>query len=143
MRDPGYSLREFHDDMVACFPELRLYLAVSTEELKEPSLEEVSHSLFGRFSTRQTSTSGRSNIEEYQRTIGALFAVYWFVRLDIDGKVSLCFGVDSKWLEKYPHSDEQVIYGGENFNVCSSILFPTGTVCPVWESKWRWERLYH
>jgi hypothetical protein len=97
MRDPGYALREFHDDMIACFPELRLYLANPIEELGGMSLE-PSKGSFSRFEERLSSTSGRSAIEEYQRTIGALFAVYWFARADMDGKVSLCFGVDEKWL---------------------------------------------
>ena len=90
LRSPSYDLRTFHDDMLACFPELRLYLGAAQAE--------------GSMST--ASTSGISLTDEYKRTIGALFAVYWLVRLDLpsvsgsnglDGQRGFSFGVDDMW----------------------------------------------
>jgi len=39
-------------------------------------------------------SSGRSGNEEFQRTLGALYAVYCLLRLDLDGKLLLSFGVN-------------------------------------------------
>lgn len=77
LRDPGYSLRAFHDDVVAAFPEIRLYLVPDD--------------------TFTSTTSGRSGDDEFQRTMGALYAFYWLARLDIDGKEGFSFGVDASW----------------------------------------------
>eukprot|EP00931_Biecheleriopsis_adriatica_P058631 TRINITY_DN34953_c0_g1_i2.p1 TRINITY_DN34953_c0_g1~~TRINITY_DN34953_c0_g1_i2.p1 ORF type:complete len:1188 (+),score=246.71 TRINITY_DN34953_c0_g1_i2:166-3729(+) len=74
--DPTYSLKDFHDDCTAAFPELLLYTAE------------------GDFAM---TSSGRSSSEEYQRTMGALFAVFWFTRRKIGGAESFCFGVDDEW----------------------------------------------
>ena len=89
MRDPAYSLREYHDDMIACFPELRLYLAD------------------GESADCKRTSSGRSTEVEYLRTIGAFFALYWLMRLPapsadadapgLDGQYGFCFGVDAEW----------------------------------------------
>ena len=71
LRDPSYSLHMFHDDMQACFPELRLYLGLGA---------------------RESTTSGRSSLDEYIRTVYALFAVYWLCRLrlpDVPGSEAL------------------------------------------------------
>ncbi|CAK0839646.1 unnamed protein product [Prorocentrum cordatum] len=72
LRDPEYSLSEFHADVEAAFPELQLY-----NEGSECS-------------------SGRTSSEEYERTLGALYSVYCFARLDIDGKEIFSFGVDQQ-----------------------------------------------
>jgi len=72
IRDKDYSCRAFFEDCSAAFPELALYLAVGAEE---------------------AGTSGRSLDDEYQRTIGALFAFYWMMRLDTDGREAFAFGV--------------------------------------------------
>ena len=45
----------------------------------------------------QTTISGNTTDEEYQRTMGAMFAVYWTMRLSLDGAQSFCFGVDDDW----------------------------------------------
>lgn len=74
IRDPKYSLKAFHEDVTLGFPELKLYLQ-----------------------TEGKTTSGRSGDDEFQRTIGALYAVYWLMRLDIDGKEGFTFGVDDDW----------------------------------------------
>jgi hypothetical protein len=72
IRDKDYSCLAFFEDCSAAFPELALYLAVGGEE---------------------AGTSGRSLDDEYQRTIGALFAFYWMMRLDTDGAQAFAFGV--------------------------------------------------
>jgi len=76
IRDEDYTLRHFHDDCITAFPELQLYIF----DQNNPS-----------------TTSGRSADDEYQRTFGALFAVYWLVRYDLDGAQAFTFGVDENW----------------------------------------------
>mmetsp|Transcript_76573 Transcript_76573/g.214046 ORF Transcript_76573/g.214046 Transcript_76573/m.214046 type:complete len:901 (+) Transcript_76573:92-2794(+) len=71
LRDPAYTLNEFHSDVAAAFPELQLYNLGSQ------------------------CSSGRTCSEEHQRTLGALYSVYCVSRLDIDGKEIFAFGVDS------------------------------------------------
>ena len=50
----------------------------------------------------------RSADVEYKRTIGALFAIYWLMRLDegsdthLRGDMAFCFGVDSQWQPPTP-----------------------------------------
>jgi hypothetical protein len=70
LRDPEYSLNDFHSDVEAAFPELKLYGEGSV------------------------CSSGRTCTEEYQRTLGALYSIYCIARLDIDGKEIFSFGVD-------------------------------------------------
>lgn len=41
--------------------------------------------------------SGISTDAEYRRTIGALFALYWLMRIGIDGERGFSFGVDDRW----------------------------------------------
>ena len=62
--EPSYSLKQFHADCTACFPELLLYVSRPAG------------------STDGTS-SGITADDEYRRTVGALFAIYWLVRLDL------------------------------------------------------------
>lgn len=82
IREPDYGLREFFDDMEAGFPELKLYLAA------------------------ESTTSGRTGDDEYQRTIGALFAIYFLMRIDIDGREGFVFGCDETadglWIPRAP-----------------------------------------
>lgn len=75
IREPEYSTREFFEDCVAAFPELELFAPP-------------------RSSRCCITSSGRDSHIEYQRTFGALFAVYWLLRLDIDGRCGLAFGCD-------------------------------------------------
>eukprot|EP00429_Kryptoperidinium_foliaceum_P013459 CAMPEP_0176042820 /NCGR_PEP_ID=MMETSP0120_2-20121206/21248_1 /TAXON_ID=160619 /ORGANISM="Kryptoperidinium foliaceum, Strain CCMP 1326" /LENGTH=1104 /DNA_ID=CAMNT_0017376229 /DNA_START=55 /DNA_END=3367 /DNA_ORIENTATION=- len=84
IRSPCYTLRHFFDDCVHSFPELQLFF-------HEQSV------ISGK-----TASSGVSNEAEYQRTIGALFAVYWLLRLQLDGRVGFCYGVDADWLPCKP-----------------------------------------
>mmetsp|Transcript_17245 Transcript_17245/g.38756 ORF Transcript_17245/g.38756 Transcript_17245/m.38756 type:complete len:864 (-) Transcript_17245:30-2621(-) len=71
--DPDYSLQHFTDDIVAAFPELQLYLV------------------------QESTSSGRSADEEYQRTIGAFYAIYWLARVSVDGRAGFALGVDQTW----------------------------------------------
>jgi len=102
IRDPAYSLRQYHDDMLSCFPELQLYLVEADESTNASP-----------FTPRRPehcnkTMSGRSPDDEYKRTIGALFAVYWLLRLELpsvhgsdklDGQRGWCFGATDpdKW----------------------------------------------
>jgi len=79
IRDPDYTLRHFHDDVAAAFPELGWYMVI-----------------------REHTSSNTLPETEYQRTIGALFAVYWLARIGIDGERGFCFGVDADWRPNGP-----------------------------------------
>ena len=104
MRDPAYTLRMYHEDCVAAFPELRLYLdrrAEATEGVGV-STAGAAGAAGGKQATSSGGTpaatsSGLSSMDEYLRTIGALFALYWLVRIGIDGERSFTFGVDEAW----------------------------------------------
>mmetsp|Transcript_35937 Transcript_35937/g.84137 ORF Transcript_35937/g.84137 Transcript_35937/m.84137 type:complete len:864 (-) Transcript_35937:121-2712(-) len=72
-----YSLRDFMEDLCVAFPELNLYL------LEVEGGAAIS--------------SGRTSNEEYQRTLGAFFAIYWLFRIRIDGKAGFAFGVNDTW----------------------------------------------
>lgn len=75
IRDPSYSLREYFDDCCEAFPELYLFT-----------------------DSGSGTQSGRDAEAEYQRTMGALFAVYWLFRADdLDGRMGFCYGVDDNW----------------------------------------------
>jgi len=76
--DPDYTLKEFTDDLSA-FPELDLYL------------------LDGQSQSIEGSGSGRTLGDEFQRTMGAFYAIYWLLRLRSDGKDGFTFGVDEDW----------------------------------------------
>jgi len=84
--EPMYTLAQFNSDL-SCFPELSLYL------LDNPA------SIGGRGANGETNTSnsGRTIGDEYQRTIGAFYAIYWMMRIDIDGKEGFANGVDKTW----------------------------------------------
>jgi len=80
--DPAYELRAFHADVLAAFPELALYGL------------RPAHAL------------------EYQRTVGALFAVYWLLRLDGDGTYGFSCGVDrEKWRPQNEFLEEERVDG--------------------------------
>jgi len=85
IRDASYTCKEYHEDITQAFPELRLYY-LSTDGLDQDIV-----------------SSGRTPDDEYQRTIGALFAVFWIMRLDLDGKDSFCYGLDDDW---FPRNSE-------------------------------------
>jgi len=78
IREPNYTCRHFFEDCIAAFPEISLYVV-------------------GADSPDTLTSSGRTSDDEYQRTMGAMFAVYWLMRLNSDGAQSFCFGVDNDW----------------------------------------------
>lgn len=80
IRDKDFSLADFYRHLVAAFPELCLYFCYDTDRL---------------------STSGTSIRDEFQRTIGAFFAIYWLARVDFDGPSGFSFGVDDSY-EHWP-----------------------------------------
>jgi hypothetical protein len=75
-----YSLWNFNSD-IAAFPELSWYLLED-----DPSAD-----------SQAVSNSGRTLNVEFQRTVGAFFAIYWLMRLSGDGKEGFSFGVDKEW----------------------------------------------
>mmetsp|Transcript_48214 Transcript_48214/g.114653 ORF Transcript_48214/g.114653 Transcript_48214/m.114653 type:complete len:1662 (-) Transcript_48214:40-5025(-) len=77
IRNKDYTLLDFHEDCVHAFPELELY--APTESIEDD-----------RTLNPSAATTGQV---ERLRTMGALFAVYWVCRLDIDGREGLSFGV--------------------------------------------------
>jgi len=87
--DPDYTLRDFNEDLLA-FPELNLYLLEKLAGIGAPG------------TAGGASGSGRGLGDEYQRTLGAFFAIYWLLRLPVDGKDGFCFGVDDNWAPLRP-----------------------------------------
>lgn len=85
MCNPGYRLKEFFDDCAVALPELKLF--VSEDNTAAPA---------------------------YQQTMGALFAIYWFLRMDVDGPDGFCFGVDKDWNVIKKKSKVSVIVAEEN-----------------------------
>lgn len=79
---PGYNLEVFFEDCIASFPELSLFFEGTSSKMPKGNKQ---------------ASSGLSGEAEYQRTIGALFTVYWMLRLDGDGKAGFCNGVDKSW----------------------------------------------
>ena len=135
IREPSYTLSNFHADMVYCFPELVLYLArpipgdpqdavrgllaaddgvglsaflVANGELPaafwqaqlvgtRPAVVRVtSESSVASTASTASTTSGNSPFEEYNRTMGALFAVYWLARLELPQRVAGSLGLDGQ-----------------------------------------------
>jgi len=87
IRDSDYGLAEFYQDLCA-FPELDLYLL---ENNVVPGLIACSDT------GAAAAISGRTVGDEYQRTVGAFFAIYWLMRLNGDGRSGFCFGVDEHY----------------------------------------------
>ncbi|CAE7242314.1 MAP3K3 [Symbiodinium natans] len=93
IRSPSYTTREFHDDITAAFPELRLYCLISMDE------DDITRSQ-SQTSSGSITTSGRSAFDEYQRTIGALFCVFWLMRQHLDGRECFSYGLNQDWLPR-------------------------------------------
>ena len=79
IRDPAYDLRQYHADVQEAFPELRLYFVEPPEKSGKKTTKR------GALSSELT-TSGIDGESEYLRTVGAFFAVYWLMRIGIDGE---------------------------------------------------------
>jgi len=84
IRDPNYSIKDFFEDVSAAFPELRLYV-----------------------SGGEQTSSGRGTDDEYQRTMGALFCIYWMMRLHLDGTKAFCFGLNADWVLRHETEDAE------------------------------------
>lgn len=102
--EPNYSLTEFYNDLAA-FPELDLYL------LDGDVVPNALKSLSGCQSA--SASSGRDIGDEYQRTVGTFFAIYWLLRLGVDGKEGFCFGVDEQYKPIKPDAGEERLYPAE------------------------------
>jgi len=91
IRDPSYTLRDYYNDVRVAFPELSLYTVVRAS----PSHGSADVS------------SGVSGTDEYRRTIGAMFSVYWLCRIGIDGERGFSLGVDDDaWMPRRMPSTE-------------------------------------
>ena len=93
IRDPAYGLKAYYDDIQAAFPELRLY------HLQPPAAAEGGRGTSkkgpkGGDAAGGMTTSGIAGEQEFKRTVGAFFAVYWLMRIGIDGERGFSFGVD-------------------------------------------------
>eukprot|EP00929_Paragymnodinium_shiwhaense_P080548 TRINITY_DN42019_c0_g1_i1.p1 TRINITY_DN42019_c0_g1~~TRINITY_DN42019_c0_g1_i1.p1 ORF type:complete len:1132 (-),score=273.91 TRINITY_DN42019_c0_g1_i1:347-3742(-) len=88
--NPKYSLRAFFNDCIVSFPELSLFFEGAGSRRSKDGKKR------GPTNGMQAS-SGIAAEAEYQRTIGALFAVYWLLRLGIDGESGFCYGVTEEW----------------------------------------------
>jgi len=82
---PEYTVDKYVKHLVQAFPELVIQLFDWNSFDKSLPCKGLA------------STSGRTGEDEYQRTMGAFFAIYWLLRLDLDGINGFCFGVDSNW----------------------------------------------
>ena len=127
IRSREYGLADFHADMVRCFPELQLYLvgcnpqadSVETSAAILKAKGEVdagflrAHAIFSHKEDLSRTSSGQSSHVEYCRTFGALFALYWLMRLELPevtdsdglgGQQAFCFGVDPETMADVMHS---------------------------------------
>jgi len=86
IRSRDYTTKDFYDDVVAAFPELRLYSVVRVSEVRHHD-----HNLV------MSTSANRSGADEFQRTIGALFCIFWLMRQHLDGRECFCFGLDRDW----------------------------------------------
>lgn len=84
--DESYSMREFFEDCMLTFPELGLFHGVSSNYISDKST-----------ATAASSQACKGDLAEYQRTIGAMFSVFWLLRLDMGGKEGFCYGCDEDW----------------------------------------------
>eukprot|EP00927_Polykrikos_kofoidii_P053515 TRINITY_DN48127_c0_g1_i1.p1 TRINITY_DN48127_c0_g1~~TRINITY_DN48127_c0_g1_i1.p1 ORF type:complete len:1349 (-),score=231.37 TRINITY_DN48127_c0_g1_i1:29-4075(-) len=87
IRNPSYSLKQFFEDCVNSFPELWLFFEGSGGR---PVRD-------GKPGNGVQTSSGLAAEAEYQRTVGALFTVYWMLRLDVDGCIGFCYGAHPDW----------------------------------------------
>lgn len=100
IQNPEYTTKDFFDDILKAFPELRLYCVVKTdEEQSPPKAHDKSTPDFVNLNKRtlNVTSANRTGDDEFQRTIGALFTIFWLVRMRLDGKECFCFGLDDDW----------------------------------------------
>lgn len=96
MREPSYTLMDFLIECMECLPELALYVSTGA-----PAAAAAGDG--GKPDLNAATSSGRSGLDEYLRTIGALSTLFWLSRLELpqvanskglDGQLGLCFGID-------------------------------------------------
>ena len=140
IREKEYTLKAFHEDMVKCFPELQLYLggcapAADTVEASTAILRSKGVQPESAGATSVTTSGGRPGHVEYCRTFGALFCVYWLMRLELDevdgsaglgGQVGFCFGVDENTMKATLPEALQGAHGAERKSGSSKVVAPTG-----------------
>jgi hypothetical protein len=124
IRDKSYSLREFHYDCLACFPEMSLLQSETKvgQDIKParstlldvggkepdghlqqgPSSSFITTSQRGQPKQQEAKKTELQVSDDVLRTYGSLWAIFWFLRLDIDGKQGLCFGIDESTWELHP-----------------------------------------
>lgn len=105
IRSPSYTTKDFHEDITRAFPELRLYCLEIDEE------EDMNRSANPSRSISTGTCAGRSAFDEYQRTIGAMFCIFWLMRLHLDGKECFCFGLNNDWQPKTEADFQQTSSG--------------------------------
>jgi hypothetical protein len=89
--DPDYTTKDYYDDVSHAFPELRLYcIARSAVERQDKPAAAPANG-------PSATTTARTADDEYQRTIGALFCVFWLMRLHLDGRECFCYGLNKEW----------------------------------------------
>ena len=115
---------------MATFPELHLLLGMNTHSSLQLNVRSLNPKLIrnARFGLEGMSADtmefkrdflygGRVAGDEFQRTIGAFFAIYWLVRQSIDGKNGFCHGVDDTWrplASREGESDKCRVFYGDN-----------------------------
>ena len=99
MRKKAYGLPHFYDDIRKAFPELELYCATLAPAAGGNGAgSDADDAPAG--AAPNAVTSGLTSDAEYRRTIGAMFAVYWLMRIGIDGERGFSFGVDENWVPR-------------------------------------------
>jgi len=93
IRDPDYSCQCFFEDCLSTFPELHLYIAAEGT----PNVDDLAAAAVPSASENTATIS--NGVQELRRTLGALFAVYWICRADLDGRRGFSCGVQ----EDNPH----------------------------------------
>mmetsp|Transcript_49333 Transcript_49333/g.117367 ORF Transcript_49333/g.117367 Transcript_49333/m.117367 type:complete len:885 (+) Transcript_49333:112-2766(+) len=101
--DPAYNVAEFQADLSA-FPELDLYLLDG---------DMLGGAMRTSRSQQGMMSSGRTMGDEYQRTVGAFFAIFWLMRLHMDGKEGFTFGVDENYKPYTVDAGEERLYPAE------------------------------
>lgn len=81
---------------------------------------------------------GVTAADEYRRTIGAMFAVYWLMRIGIDGEQGFSFGVDEHWTPRPPvaptvtaegaMAKRQAFYEKQEWAKLQGLLVESGTL---------------
>ncbi|CAJ1430276.1 unnamed protein product [Effrenium voratum] len=88
-----------------------------------------------------STSANRSGADEFQRTIGALFCIFWLMRTHLDGKECFCFGLNSEWqsgmeeLRQLPEEETQFkrrmnFYTNANWGAIEDLFRGAGLLRP-------------